>query len=350
MSRNTFAASRRSHRILKWLQNGERVGIRDVMEEFGIQYPQARADLKLLEELYNLETEREGRTKVWKWSGLDADYVDVATAAALELGAVSLDIFRDTPYGEAIDRVSRYCRERVPQAHRPRIDRLSRALHLRRNWNPVEAQQLLEHLEVVLNEMYVATPHWLVGRYQRADGGIGEYLLCPRYVVWYQGRLWLLAIHWTELKLFDVAGFEALERYRPSERGADLLRRELEERGAERHPAELEGEEFESFLAERDVDPESYFEHSFGIFAGAEDVERIRLLVRGPWASYLERYRIHPTQEMRSEGDALEVQLELAIDPEFESFVLGMIPDVEVRAPTRLREDLEERVRNWLGG
>jgi len=318
------------------------------MEAFDVQYPQARADLKLLEELYNLETERDGRTKVWKWSGLDADYVDVATAAALELGAISLDLFRDTPYGSAIERVSRYCRERVPPAHRGRIDRLSEALHLRRNWDPVDSERLLEHLEVALNALYVAEPHWLFASYRRADGAVGTYLLLPRYLIWYQGRLWLLALHWREPKLFDLAGFENLERYRPSEHGADPIRRELDARAADRHPAELEGEALREFLDAHDCDPGTFFENSFGIFAGGTPAEKVVLEVRGPWARYLERYRVHPSQEVESTEDRLRVHLQVAICPEFESFVLGMVPDVEIHAPESLRENLEARAREWL--
>ena len=95
-ARNTFAATRRSHAILKRLRHGEGVTIEEVSQEYDIQYPQARADLKLLEELYDLGTRRDGRTKVWYMPGKDTREAVVSVAAALELGAVALDLFKDT--------------------------------------------------------------------------------------------------------------------------------------------------------------------------------------------------------------------------------------------------------------
>jgi Mor family transcriptional regulator len=63
--RNTFAAVKRSHALLKRMRRGESICIQEVSEEYGIQYQQARADLKFLENIYNLATHREGKTKFW---------------------------------------------------------------------------------------------------------------------------------------------------------------------------------------------------------------------------------------------------------------------------------------------
>ena len=349
--RNTFAASRRSHEILKWLKSGREVRIDDIVEAFGIQYPQARADLKLLEELYGLSTHRDGRVKVWTWSGLDSDYIDVATVASLELGAIALDIFKDTPYGNEIQRLAGYCRKRVPEGHQPRLERLSEALHLRRNWLPVESEAILEQLEAILNALYVDEARWLLGEYERADGETGEYLVLPRRLVWYQGRLWLLALEGEDLKLFDVAGFVSLERYRASEHGVSHLEGTAEgdkPLGAPTHPAELEGGELDAFLAELDDDPEEFFDEAFGIYAGSYPVESIHLEVRGHWRNYLRRYRIHGSQTNEPNEESLHVYLEMGICPEFKSFVLGMVPDVRVHQPDSLREELAERTRSWL--
>lgn len=327
------------------------------MEEFDLQYPQARADLKLLEELYNLETHREGRTKVWTWAGLDPDYVDVATVAALELGAISMDVFRDTPYGEAIERLISYCRQRVPQPHRTRLDRLSSAIHLRRHWLPRDPERVLEHLEDCLNQLYVSDPGWLFSRYERSDGEIGTYLLLPRHLVWYQGRIWLLALHEDTLKLFDLAGFVELERYRAAEHGVEPLRAETTDAGADdegadlpTHPAEFDGERLAEYLSQYDRDPESYFEDAFGIYGGEGPVESVHVEVRGAWQRYLERYKLHPSQELMREESSLHVRLEIGICPELESFLLGMIPDVRIHEPDWLRAKLRDRVEQWLGG
>lgn len=354
-SRNTFAASRRSHNILQWLRNGRQVRIEDVTEAFDIQYPQAREDLKLLEDLYDLSTHRDGRVKVWTWSEEDTEHVEVGTVAALELGAISMDIFQDTPYGDAIRELTEECRERIPEAHHPRLERLSRALHLRRTWLPTDPDQILEHLETSLNALYVGKHHWLIGEYEKSDGQRGEYLLLPRRLIWYQRRLWLLALDRDKMKLFDLAGFDALERYWPAEHGAPH-REDIAADGGEGleeadvHPVEYDKDELDEYLEQFDDEPETYFEDAFGIYAQNYPVESIHLEVDGHWRNYLDRYRIHQSQKNvpDEEDETLHVHLEMGLCPEFKSFVAGMIPDVRVHEPEELREEIRSDVVEWL--
>lgn len=349
--RNTFAASRRSHQILKWLQSGRAIKIQDVIDEFGIQYPQARADLKLLEELYGLATHRDGRVKVWTWSGIDPDYIDLATAASLELGAIAVDLFKGTPYGQEIESFAEQSREHLSDKLRGRVERLSKALHLRRTWLPTDEERVVDHIETIVDSLFVDDPRWLLGEYVKSGGTTKPYLLLPRRLIWYQGRLWTLALHGEDLKLFDVAGFRSLERYRPAE--ADLSgdeQRQAEGRaeGDRLPPIQRGPEELEAFLESLDDDPAEFFEDSFGIFAGDHfDHRQVHLEVDGPWVSYLNRYRLHPSQENEMNDGSLHVRFDLAVCPEFESFVMGMIPHVTIHAPDQLQERLEQRVRAW---
>ncbi len=352
-SRNTFAASRRSHEILGWLQNGRQVRIQDVVDAFDIQYPQAREDLKLLEELYDLPTHRDGRVKVWTWSDEDIEHIEVGTVAALELGAISLDIFQDTPYGEAIRGLVEECRDRIPAHHHPRLERLSEALHLRRTWLPTSPDEILGHLEVGLDAIWKEGYDWLVARYRRSDGARDDYLLLPRRLVWYQRRLWLLALDRDELKLFDLAGFERLERYRPAEHGARHYETAAGADGGapeQPHPVEYGDDRLAAYLEQFDDDPEAYFEDAYGIYADNGPVESIHLEVEGRWRNYLDRYRIHHSQQNEPDDEAqtLHVHLEMGICPEFESFLLGMIPQVRVHEPESLETRLRERASEWL--
>lgn len=319
-ARNTFAATRRSHAILEWLKSGDGVTIQRVIDTFGIQYPQAREDLKLLEELYDLSTHRDGRVKVWTWSGFDPDYVSVATAAALELGGIAMDLFRETPYVDEIDRLAEHCKRRVGQRQQPRLERVSEALHLRRNWLPVAGDHVSEVLEEVLDAIFL--DHGIAIVYERSDGEVGHYILGPTRLVWYQGRLWLLALHDDEAKLFDLAGVESLERV--------PKRDDSEAPGLDALPR-----------------PEEYFANAFGIYAQGFPVRHVRLEVDGPWATYLRRYRLHPSQQNTDNGAGVVVDLELGLCPEFKSFVLGMVPHVRVLAPSELDRELRERVERW---
>ncbi len=388
--RNTFAATRRSHTILKWLKNGRDVRIDDVSDEFGIEYAQARADLKLLEKEYNLRTGRDGRIKVWRWSEFDPEHINVATAASLELGAIAIDLFKDTMYGESIDDFADYCREQLPAKQRGDVDRLSQSLHLRRTWLPTDRGQVEHYLESVLDSL---NKHWLIGRYQTADGDRGDYLMFPRQLIWYHGRLWLLAYNENDLKLFDLAGFEDLEICYAWEESADLREQvtsfledvgPLEDVDDVASPSEDASEqgaddgeseagvvlEFESqatldsatqrrwipndpddIVEGEEADPSAYFDNSFGIYAQTHPTRDIHLEVSGSWKSYFERYRMHPTQEntQAEDGDTLHVKFRMDVCPEFKSFVLGMVPDVTVHEPDELRKELRERVQDWIG-
>ena len=317
--RNTFAATRRSHTILTWLQEGEDVIIQRICDEFGIQYPQARADLKLLEELYNLHTFRDGRTKVWKWSSVSS-HITFATAAALEFGGIALDIFQGTPYGEEIDRIAAYCRERVGRSQTTRLDRLSNALHLRRTWLPADPEQLVDHIEAVLDAFQFGKPIEFI--YERnADSKVQTYKAAPRNLIWYNGRLWLLAQHEGQDKTFDVAAITRIKILRKEE-SVDLP----------------------------EWEPDEHFKNSFGIFGGdGFPVKPILLEVSGSWANYLRRYKLHPSQEVKEvEEGRLRVGYKMGVCPEFKSFVVSMIPNVKVILPEDLRDELYERAQAWL--
>jgi predicted DNA-binding transcriptional regulator YafY len=324
-ARNTFAATRRSHAILQWLQNGEDVTIQRVIDNFDIKYPQAREDLKLLEELYGLSTHRDGRVKVWTWAGFDPDYVSVATAAALELGSIALDLFRETPYRSEIERLAEHCRNRVGEKQRTRLDRVSNALHLRRTWLPVDEEAMAESIESILDAVFKGRRLAMV--YQRADGEVRHYVVTPRKMVWYEGRLWLLSRHEEQMKLFDVAGIESLEEVpAPVHDGPGPL---------EDAPAD-------------DDELEAYFANAFGIYAQNYPVADIHLKVSGSWANYLRRYRVHPSQRVEEGPNSLNVHFRMGLCPEFKSFVLGMIPSVKVCTPAELAEELEETTEMWL--
>jgi predicted DNA-binding transcriptional regulator YafY len=310
---------------MQWLQNGEEVTIQRVIDNFDIKYPQAREDLKLLEELYGLSTHRDGRVKVWTWAGFDPDYVSVATAAALELGSIALDLFRETPYRSEIERLAEHCRNRVGEKQRVRLDRVSQALHLRRTWLPADEEAMADSIESILDAVFKGRRLAMV--YQRADGEVRHYVVMPRKMVWYEGRLWLLARHERQMKLFDVAGIDSLEEVAA-----------LVNDGPDSQEEEPAGEQ----------ELEAYFANAFGIYAQNYPVADIHLEVSGSWANYLRRYRVHPSQRVEEGPQNLDVHFRMGLCPEFKSFVLGMIPSVKVRAPAELAEELEETTQMWL--
>ncbi len=336
-ARNTFAATRRSHAILRWLQAGESVTIQRVCDVFNIQYPQAREDLKLLEELYNLGTHRDGRTKIWSWAGPERAIKTVAAAAALELGAIALDMFRDTPYGEEIDKISSECRRGLNKEHDERVERISNALHLRRTWLPMNADGMLESIEEILDAIYLDRNIHI--DYERADGGIRSYALSPHRLIWYGGRLWLQASDHEKYKLFDVAGIQKIrsgeKRSLPAGNGEDHSKAGAKVQGNGK--AATNGAAGDGL---KPIPVEEYFANAFGIFTDNYPVATVRLSMTGSWATYFRRYRIHPSQKIQDKKDGLDVELTLGVCPEFKSFLMGMIPNVQVLEPRELKNEL----------
>ena len=161
-------------------------------------------------------------------------------------------------------------------------------------------------------------------QYRRADGQVGHYVVFPQRLVWYKDRLWLLASHEDETKLFDAAGIQTLE------------------------VADGSDDEGNSGAVTEPDDPEEFFQPAFGIYATNYPATDIHLEVENAWATYLRRYRVHPSQENRDDGESLHVHLHMGVCPEFRSFVLGMLPDVTVHEPSSLRDELAESVSNWL--
>lgn len=358
-ARNTFAATRRSHAILQRLQRGEGVTIGEVSEEFGVQYPQARADLKLLEELYDLTTYRDGRTKVWQMPGANSPQADVGIAAALELGGVALDVFKHTPYGEYIDMLAETWKQRLSPDASQRLQRLSSALVLRRTWLPMDKLHMLEMLEDLLDAIRLQRGVEL--EYERSDGEARQYLLIPRRLIWYQDRLWLQAVDDGEQKLFDVAGILTISNLSRQKIVASLLRLR-KDRSTSDEPADsadsaetdeamvkaIESEVDDWFAYGSREEEDAFFSGTFGIFANNFESQSVELVVRNSWANYLRRYRIHPSQQNEETEEGLRVRFEMGLCPEFKSFILGMIPDVDVLGPQQLRDELTRRVKDWV--
>ena len=360
-ARNTFAATRRSHAILKRLRNGEGVTIRDVSENYDIQYPQARADLKLLEELYDLETYRKGRIKVWEMKGVNTIESTIGTAAALELGGIALDIFKHTPHGKAIDELTDQWRQRVGRPYSEHLKRLSLALVLRRTWLPMDSEPLLASLEEILD--CIMLRRGVEIEYERSDGEVGTYLLIPRRLIWYQGRLWLQAVEDDQEKLFDVAGIRTAEYVDRDVLIESYIVEELQSAGDEVNEEDEALAQREAITGEMTArvnqwfeyksrqEEDAYFTNAFGIFASNFEPEIVEVVVNGSWANYFRRYRLHPSQTIEEGEQGLVVRFEIGICPEFKSFLLGMIPDVQILGPEALRQELADRVQAYnLGG
>jgi hypothetical protein len=334
--------------------NGEDVTIKRVQEAFDIQYAQARADLVLLEDIYELATERKGRVKVWRWDGFNPSYITVGAAALLKFGEASLDLFSNTRIRNEIERVIEHAGDLIPARGKEAFEKFKGIFHLRPKFSPEQDGRLASKLEQMVDAILRDECVSFVDC-QTQQGRIGK----PGRIIWCNGRLkvWISEVDGTHE--YDLAALEKLEM------GIEPAIRDQERRRVHDHdnPETLNG----GVLQEADSDQLSLeFGHlDFGwddkrwrneslnpqvgeLEAADDSVEDVQIEVQNQWARYLDRYQLHPTQTKKWSGESLVVTLEVQPDDELESLLVGMIPDVIVHKPDSLREEITDRVQRWL--
>jgi predicted DNA-binding transcriptional regulator YafY len=102
------------------------------------------------------------------------------------------------------------------------------------------------------------------------------------------------------------------------------------------------------FLYPEEFDVENYFADSFGIFTGKTS-ELVQLRFAAHYAQYVEERTWHHEQHMERDADGrLILTFPVSSHIEISDWILGMGNNVEVLAPTKLREFVVDRLRTAL--
>ena len=102
------------------------------------------------------------------------------------------------------------------------------------------------------------------------------------------------------------------------------------------------------FKVDYEFDAEQHIKDAFGISRG-EKPFKVRLLFDAKIATYIEERVWHPTQKMkRRRNGSLEMQFETTGWKELVRWILSWQPDVKVLMPKRLRDRIEEKLRQGL--
>ena len=84
--------------------------------------------------------------------------------------------------------------------------------------------------------------------------------------------------------------------------------------------------------------------------AHGDKVFKVRLLFAKKIATYIKEREWHPTQKIVNKRDgSIELSFETAGWKDLVRWILSWQPDVQVIAPTRLRERIELKMRQALG-
>src|SRR6267142_4395131 len=90
-----------------------------------------------------------------------------------------------------------------------------------------------------------------------------------------------------------------------------------------------------------EYDPQQFFAHSFGIFAGdPAPVVHVVLRLNKKWSTYALTHRWHTTQRITVRPAEVMVELDVRVCPELEAWILGFSEDAEVIEPAGLRDTI----------
>ncbi len=316
--------------LVDHVDGGKSLSIDDVRARFDIGYARAREYVGVLGDLRPLQSEWRGRAKVWYRSPIGGPAPKhIQRVASLEFAVRALSYLEGTDHHGQLRDLAEIERNTIIAADQLRLQRLSRSFRPVRHERPVDPDKMRRWVALILDA--IERRQTCAMRYETLRGETGWYEINPWGLLLYRGRLLFAAgkkipaLRRPERRFFHFEGILSLE--------AD------------------EGPPFPEPRPE-DLDFDEVLRDSFGIYCLEDEPTRqVHLRLRGRHAVALRQRKVHHSQHLERHGDEWwDLRLSIKICPEFEAFVLGMIPDVVIVEPSDLRVDLEARVRGWLGG
>jgi predicted DNA-binding transcriptional regulator YafY len=96
-------------------------------------------------------------------------------------------------------------------------------------------------------------------------------------------------------------------------------------------------------------DPDTFFQHAFGITASDGDVELIVLRFDSKEMPYIRSLPIHPSQTIVKETSKFtDVEIKVFITYELKEFILSKTPSIEVLSPKKLRDEIIQSLKKVL--
>lgn len=302
--------------LIEVVDGGESITIASVMKRTGVKRKGAKRYIEWLGMLRALQEQKNGRGKSWS---LSEEKGDLEKAAALQMAETALKEMDGTPVFAKLHQIALKAMNDLEDNDRDHLDRLKNSFHVLRPETQVQKRSnVLTCISAAIRKRTRIS-----FRYHTLDNREKSYKVEPWSLVLHQGRVMLFA--------------GKIEDKQPLQRLFNL------DRIKEIQPL-VEHCRFPS------VEPQQVWRDAFGLYAG-EDMEpqRVHLRVRGSHAQELRFRRVHASQDTKLIEDGwLDVHLRVAICEEFKSFVLGMVPNVQILEPQVLREDIVMRMTQWM--
>lgn len=303
------------------LDRAGRISVNWITKEYNVSEGAAKRYIRFLKARRPLRSVKQGKETFWLLAAGGAKTKDFDEVAALELALRSAPWLEGTPYyGLLADQVAA-CRQAVPADQQDRLQTFIRSFSHRTQGDPTYGHKR-EQLEMLLRAIRERRPCDI--EYQRDGGDQDSYRVEPLLLVLYKDGLYLLARNEKQKRRTFV--LESIASVRIDDDVPPF-----------------------AIADSRFSEPEHVFRHSFGVFTDCGDPVDIELEVRGWAAMRLRRRKLHPTQHLEPLADDWwRARWTVARCPELTSFILSLLPDVRVRAPDGLCEDVLAAARTFV--
>ncbi len=310
---NALNKSQKFVRLLEALQEPGGASATVLMERFGLDDRGLRRYLSDLRDL-GLPLQSDGRgheRRLW----LDASYrrqrvqVSLLEMISLRFGRAAFHFLEGTGFAQdmddALEVLSSLGGDGFDGAKN--LDRKFIALPEHRKDHTRDA----DHIDELISALVYDNP--ILAHYAKVGGRTRRYSLEPLTLAIYKQGLYLFARDREEdkIKTYAVDRFRSIQRRR--------------------------GEHFEY---PPDYRPDALYADAFGIIGGT--VADVVLHFNRRASPYVVEREWHASQQIRALSDAgVELQMHVSIGHELKSWVLGFGPDVQVIAPTTLRDEIQ---------
>lgn len=316
-----YASARNLFDLAAHLDRAGRISVNWITKKYKVGDGAAKRYIRFLKVRRTLRGVKQGKETFWVLAAGGAKTKDFDEVAALELALRSAPWLEGTPfYGLLADQVAA-CRQAVPAEQQDRLQTFIRSFSHRTQGDATYGNKR-EQLEALLRAIRQRRPCDI--EYQRDGGEEDSYRVEPLLLVLYKDGLYLLARN--EKQKRRTFAMESIASVRIDDDAPPF-----------------------AIADSRFTEPEHVFRHSFGVFTDCGDPVDVELEVRRSAAMRLRRRKLHPTQQLEPlAGDWWRVHWTVARCPELTSFILSLLPDVRVRGPEGLREDVLAAARTFV--
>lgn len=236
---------------------------------------------------------------------------------ALFLARGMLVPLKETPLYADLDQVFGKIEEKLGKTHREYYEQLSSELQFEGGpkWGLGLNAEILDTVRAACAEAQVLSVD-----YESANSGVKRRReLGPHYLYFAKGSMYLIAedLEAKEVKVFSIPR---------------MTNAVMEDRPYDGEP----------------INPEKFFESSFGIFHGKGPV-KVKLEFSKLVSPYVRERRWHSSQQLVSRPDGkIQLTFDVAITPELVQWVLGFGAEAVALEPTELRSKLSETASKLL--